>query len=362
MMTVEELLGVPPGYPPWRVADMARRARALPTWLSTAEARGIPLPQAAQDLLGRERRRVATLHAIAEEMAARHRVTVLKGVRIAVHLPEGMLRQSGDADLVAADEEALWMCVQELMERYDAVPQGISVMRGTQTHYGVALKWAAEEPFLDKPMGADVTTCAFAGNFAGVPIRAAPPDDDDLCSVFAVAEERFQRKYRLKDRLDLLALAQVTEDRFGDELLTLIPRYANELHLAPELVQLIAKADDWVPVSPLWHAVKAALEPIAKDEKAARKSGRRPMHRLEFGLPISDDRTEGAAERIERTGGDILRTPIGTCLMVDSPVVDAERYAAAERFVRRGFVREVRDPPSALPEGPAPVTCEAWPA
>jgi hypothetical protein len=335
MMTVEELLGVPPGYPPWRVADMARRARALPTWLSTAEARGIALSLAAQDLLDRERRRVATLHEIGEAMAAEHRVTVLKGVRIAAHLPAGMLRQSGDVDLVAADEEALWMCVQQLMERFDAVPQGVSVMRGPQTHYGVALKWAAPEPFLDKPMGADVTTCAFAGNFDGVPIRVAPLDDDDLCSVFAVAEERFQRKYRLKDRLDLLALAQATEDRFGGQLLTLIPKYAKELCLAPELVQLIAKADDWVPVSPLWDAVKEALGPVADDERAARKSGQRPMHRLEFGLPLSTRATAtGRAERIERQQGDILRTPIGTCLMVDSPVVDADQHAAAMEFVR----------------------------
>jgi hypothetical protein len=252
MTTVERLLGVPPGYPPWRVADMARRARALPTWLSTAEARGIPLSPAAKDLLDRERRRVAILHETAELMAAAHAVTVLKGVRIARHLPEGMLRQSGDVDLVADDEAAMWACVQDLMGRFGAVPQGVSVMRGATTHYGVALKWPAEEPFLDKPMGADVTTCAFAGTFDGVPIRVAPPEDDDLCSVFAVAEERFQRKYRLKDLLDLLALADAAEDRFGNALLELIPRHAQELCLAPELGRLIAQADEWVPVSPLW--------------------------------------------------------------------------------------------------------------
>src|SRR5215217_858339 len=159
MTTVEELLGVPPGHPPWRVADMARRAGALPAWLSTAVARGIPLSPAASELLDRERRRVAVLHRTAEDLAATHRVTVLKGVRIAAHLPAGMLRQSGDVDLVAADEEAMWACVRELMSRFDAVPQGVSVMRSLDppdVQYGVALKWPAEEPFLDKPMGADV--------------------------------------------------------------------------------------------------------------------------------------------------------------------------------------------------------------
>src|SRR5262245_48796922 len=177
MTTVEQLLGVPPGYPPWRVADMARRARALPTWLSTAEARGIALTPASQDLLDRERRRVAELHRIAEDMAAAHRVTVLKGVRIAAHLPTGMLRQSGDVDLSAADEEAMWACVLDLMQRYNAVPQGVSVMRPPtedgQIHFGVMVKWPAEEPYADKPMGADVTTCAFSGDFDGVQIGRA---------------------------------------------------------------------------------------------------------------------------------------------------------------------------------------------
>lgn len=326
MTTVEELLGVPPGYPPWRVADMARRARALPTWLSTAEARGIDLTPAAKDLLDRERRRVAVLHETAEAMAKNHRVTVLKGIRIARHYPKGMLRQSGDVDLVADDEDAMWACVLDLMERFDAVPQGVSVMRGDTTHYGVALRWPAEEPYADKPMGADVTTCAFAGNFKGVPIRVKGPEDDVLCSIFAVAEERFQRKYRLKDLLDLLTLAEAAEDRFGDRLPALLSAYAQELNLAPELAQLIAKADEWVAVSALWREIPLDVA----GEKEARPE--RKMHRLSYGLPLTDFHTQRA--ELHRDG-DILTTPIGTCLLVDSPVVDAQAHAAALDYARK---------------------------
>lgn len=336
MTTVEELLGVPPGYPAWRVADMARRAGALPTWLSTALARGIALSPAASELLDRERRRVAVLHRTAEELAATQRVTVLKGVRIAKHLPVGMLRQSGDVDLVAADEDAMWACVRDLIQRFDAVPQGVSVMRGLDSpdvQYGVALKWPAEEPFLDKPMGADVTTCAFAGNFVGVPIRVEPLADDDLCAIFAVAEERFQRKYRLKDLLDLLALAEATEDRFGADLLDLIPHHARALCLAPELRKLIVRADDWVSVSPMWMKIATGLETLATEEKQLRRSPRPRMHRLRFGMPLDERSTPGLATIIERPGGDILTTPIGTCLLVDSPVVDADERAAALAFV-----------------------------
>lgn len=338
MTVVDELLGVPPGYPSWRIADMARRARALPTWLSTAQARGLPLSAGARDLLERERRRAADLHRIAGEMAFAHRVTVIKGVRIAAHLPSGMLRQSGDVDLVAADEAAMWACVRDLMARFGAVPQGVSVMRGIDSddiQYGVALKWPAEEPYLDKPMGADVTTCAFCGDFRGVPIRVDPPQDDDLCSIFAVAEERFQRKYRLKDLLDMAVLAAVLEDRFGSDLVDLVPGLAEPLCLAPELLKLLTQVDEWLPLSPLWSKVADALGPVARAEKELRRGGRPGMHELFFGMPLDDVTAPGDTARlIARNGGDILRTPIGTCLLVNSPVLEAEALDDAVAFAR----------------------------
>lgn len=341
MTTAAGLLGVPPGYPAWRVADMARRARALPTWLSAAEADGIDLTPAAKDLLDRERRRVAALHRTAEDMAAAHRVTVLKGLKIARHYPKGLLRQSGDVDLVAHDEEALWGCVQDLMERFAAVPQGVSVMRreGERTHYGVALKWPAEEPYADKPMGADVTTCAFAGNFAGVPIRVEPPPDELLCGIFAVAEERFQRKYRLKDRLDLLVLAEAAEDEHGGALVELVVAEAEKQCLAPELARLIDQTDEWVSVSPLWMDIRAALD--VSGEKARRKE--RENYTLNFGLPLTGHRTERA-----EIDGDLLTTPIGACLLVASPVLDQETIDTAIRRLNE------RDLPRR--EGPDEVT------
>jgi hypothetical protein len=290
------------------------------------------------ELLERERRRAANLHRLAEEMAAAHRVRVIKGVRIAAHLPAGILRQSGDVDLVAADEAAMWSCVRDLMARFDAVPQGVSMMRGVDAddiQYGVALKWPAEEPHLDKPMGADVTTCAFAGDFQGVPIRVDPPDDDDVCSVFAVAEERFQRSYRLKDLLDMAVLAGVLEGRFGDDLLEIMPGMAESLCLAPELATLLRRVDEWLPLSPLWRKIAEALRPLARSEKATRRAGRAGMHRLYFGMPLDDAPSPSDRARlVARDAGDILLTPIGACLLVTSPVLDADELAGAVAFAR----------------------------
>ncbi len=337
---LDALLGVPPGYPPWRAAEMARRQRVLATWLSAAEARGMPLRPAAAEHLARVRRRMADLYAVADQLAAAHRVTVLKGMRIAAHLPAGLLRESGDVDLVAADQASLWGCVLDLRDRYGAVPQGVSVLQplaGGRLHLGVSMKWPAEEPYLDKPMGADVTTCAFSGDFRGVPVRAEPLADTDLCSLFAIAEERFQRKFRVKDLLDLVALAGVLDRRFGPDLVERVTEPALALCLAPELRQLVGKAADWAPLPARWADVQAALEPLAVAERAQRGPGRAGMHRLRFGFPL-DDRPNGvlAADVHPFDGGELVRTPLGSCLLVDDPVIPAELHeravAEAERL------------------------------
>src|SRR5688572_14127251 len=316
---VDRLLGVPAGCPPWRVADMANRARILPTWLSSAVAREIPLNPGAHAYLERWRHRVAELHAIGAEAAREHGLDLIKGARIAAFLPPGLLRQSGDVDLVAPDEAALWRCAVALRDRYGAVAQSVSLMEGPGgTHVGVAMKWPAAEPFLDKPMGADITTCAFAGDFAGVPVRVDPPRDDDLCGLFAVAEERFQRRFRVKDLLDLLVLAEAAQRRLGDRLTDVVCEHASRLALAPELRQLVSKADGWVPVSDAWLATLAALGPVAEREKALRRPDRPGMRRLLFGFPLDDVGSDEPAIRLHPDAGPlddglVATTPLGAC-------------------------------------------------
>jgi len=333
---VDLLLGVPAGCPPWRVADMANRARILPTWLSSAVARELPLNPGAHAYLERWRQRVAELHAIGEEFSRDQRIGLLKGARIATFLPPGLLRQSGDVDLVASDEAALWECAVALRDRYGAVVQSVSLMQGPHgNHVGVALKWPAAEPYLDKPMGADITTCAFAGDFAGVPIRVDPPRDDDLCGLFAVAEERFQRTFRVKDLLDLLVLAEALEQRLADRLTDVVCEHAARLALAPELRQLIRKADAWVPVSDAWIATLAALGPLAEREKALRQPDRPGMHGLLFGFPLDDIGSDELTVRLHPgADGQVATTPLGACLLTSSQTLGAESVESATRFAR----------------------------
>jgi hypothetical protein len=333
---VEQLLGVPARYEPWRVADMAARRKILATWLSSAVARGVALNPGAEEYLARMRRRVAELHAVGQKMARAHQLTLLKGSRIAAFMPEGLLRQSGDVDLVAPDQDSLWRCAVDLRNRYGALLQSVNLMESDAgIHIGVALKWQAEEPFLDKPMGADITTCAFAGDFAGVPVRVTAPPDDDLCGLFAVAEERFQRPYRIKDLLDLLVLAQAAEERLGDRLCDVVCEHAERLSLAPELRQLVRKADGWVPVSQRWQDTAEALKPLAAQEKSLRQPGRPGMYSLLFGFPL-DTRRSTEMEMVvhRRPDGNVATTPLGSCLLMDRPVLTAESREEAERFAQ----------------------------
>jgi hypothetical protein len=334
--TVDRLLGAPPGYPSWRIADMAIRKGILATWLSSAVARGIEISDGARAYLQRNQRRVADLHLIGEEMARTRGVAVLKGPRIAAYLPAPLLRQSGDVDLVAPDQESLWRSALDLSSRYSAVPHGISVLDGPGgIHIGVTMKWPAEEPHLDKPMSADITTCAFAGDLRGVPVRVAPVPQDDLCGLFAVAEERFQHKFRVKDMLDLLALAEVLEQRLADRLPETICEHAARLALAPELRQLIAKTNEWVSISERWQDTLEALRPLAQQEKALRRPDRPGMHRLRFGFPLNADTSADLAVSIHRRNdGDIATTPLGTCLLLDRPVLSEDMLTDAAGYAR----------------------------
>ncbi|MCX4391243.1 nucleotidyltransferase family protein [Micromonospora peucetia] len=328
---VDRLLGAPPDLHTWRVADMANRKGILGTWLSSAVARGLELSEAEGAYLRRWEQRVETLHATGVELADRYQATVLKGPAIARFYPDGLLRQSGDVDLFAPSQDVLWSCVRDLVDRRGAVPQGVSILEGPEgVHVGVAMKWPAAEPHLDKPMGADVTTFTFAGDLRGVPVRIAPVAEEDLCGLFAVAEERFQRKFRIKDLLDLLVLAEILEQRLGDDLTEVICEHAARLALAPELRQLIVRASEWVSMSERWRRTADALRPLARREKDLRRPDRQGVHRLSFGMPL--DERPGAPSRVDihrRAGSSLVTTPVGTCLLTERLVVNEDELTDA---------------------------------
>lgn len=328
MTLVTSFLGAAPGQSDWQVAELATRRRVLASWLSEVEAAGGTLDSASAAYLSRIRRRVATLHALGHQLAATHDVTLLKGPVIARHLPPGTLRQSGDVDLVAADEATLWRVVRDVRRQCGAVVRGLSVLRaGSDRQLGVWLKWPAEEPLLDKPMGADVTTCTFAGDLKRVPVRTARIPDADLLSLFAVAEERFQRKFRIKDLVDLAVLAPVLACRYGTDLPELVGDWAARLCLAPELLQLSERVLEWQDLPTEWLTTMRHLEPLSTQEVSARRTPR-VIHTAHYGLPLDDIAADSLTIH-ETPAGELATTPAGTFLLVASSTTDQDTYEQA---------------------------------
>jgi hypothetical protein len=333
---VDELLGAPAGAPQWQVADLANRAGILPTWLSSVVARGGRVSPSAAEYLARAERRVAALHRVGDELVGRYGVTVIKGARIAARMPAGLLRRSGDTDVVAGDQETLWRCVLDLRRRYGATPQSVNLLQADDSlHVVVAMKWPAEEPELDKPMGADVATCAFWGNLTDVGVRMELPSDEDVRSLFAVAEERFQRSFSRKDMLDLAVLADTLDARLGDRLVPTVLDAAERLNLAPELRRLVRKTGAWVDLPDRWLGLSTSLKPPASTETRRRRGAVGPPHRLRFGCPLDEKPSDGLAVQLpSEQGPALIDTPIGTCLLVDDPNIPADLLAAATEQAR----------------------------
>ncbi len=332
---IEQLLGSPPDAPLWQVAATANRKKVLASWLSTVVARDIPISDGAREYLDRVRRRVATLHDVGAQLGDRTGVTVIKGERIARHMPPWLLRNSGDADLVADDEQMLWRAVTDLRDTYGAIAQSVSVLRtSTEQHFVIAMKWPAEEPLLDKPLGADVATCAFCGDVAsGAPPRTMLSDDEDIRGLHTVAEERFQRKFSVKDMLDFLVLSRRLDRRLDRRLADRIVAETVAVRRAPELLNLIAKTGSWVELGGHWAGIEQALTTAAAAEKASRAARSEELPTVYYGYPL--DSTPGAGEvaefhRIEDL--DVVSTPIGTCLLLSGEELTMAELERAQRI------------------------------
>lgn len=331
---IEQLMGSPPDAPLWQVAATANRKKVLASWLSTVVARGIPLSAGAQEYLERVRRRVATLHDVGAQVRDRTGVTVIKGEQIARHMPPWLFRNSGDADLIAEDEQMLWRAVTDIRDSYGAIAQSVSVLRTTtEQHFVIAMKWPAEEPLLDKPLGADIATCAFCGDVpAGAPTRTTMSQDDDIRALHTVAEERFQRKFSVKDLLDFLVLSRRLDQRLDQRLAQQLVAETLELRRAPELLNLIAKTRSWVDLGAHWDGIEQALASAAPAEKARRAERLDELPTVYYGYPLDTKPHPGLVAEFHRVDDlYFATTPIGTCLLLAGEELSLAELERAHR-------------------------------
>ncbi|MFD8705152.1 hypothetical protein ACFV1W_21485 [Kitasatospora sp. NPDC059648] len=359
---LHELLDVEDHWPPIVLLRNARAVRGHlpPLVLSVAELAGSAMGPGSRDELRRMRDRAALYERITADLDTVRGARVLKGPSLAARYPAGVLRPLGDLDVVVPDEAALWDAARLVVRDWPVDELDVSLLDdGGTRHLLVTLRWPAEDPMLDPEPKIEISTFAYPGEPGLVPMRATPPEDRLLADVLALAEERFQRPFTAKDRLDLAVVLASAEA----PVVALVAA-AEHYHLAPELLELCesvrtvpslrARVPDELTAALAGPAARetdrraaggAPDAPVegrdgpaegtegpawagTSPEVAAALAAGQPVHGLLLRRPeqpgpdlLSRTRTVGA--------GTLLATPIGDFLLVTGELVDPEQYQAA---------------------------------
>ncbi|MBY8887534.1 nucleotidyltransferase family protein [Streptomyces sp. PTM05] len=328
------------------------RAWTMPPLLLSLLAReGVPLGSGSADELRRARERAAVYDAVLASVTGTG-VRPLKGPSLARWYPADMVRPVGDLDLVAPDEPALWDVVRRLLREHPLEHVELATLwaQGTD-HLIVGVYWPSADPLLDRGLNVEVSTFGYAGDGSAVPLRAGLPGDQTAADLLALAEERFQREFAVKDLLDVaLVLTSAEAPDLADLVVT-----AAEYRLAPELGELTDRTADVLGLPALLpERVRTALADAAawERDRRTRHSAQQPetgevdglsvMQRLDAGLPLHGlplgdlGVRPWPVSRYERFGDElVLRTPIGDFLLVGSEPVDPRRPAAVSAALRR---------------------------
>ncbi|MFJ5840488.1 hypothetical protein ACIQGO_27710 [Streptomyces shenzhenensis] len=340
-----ELLGVERHWAPFTLLRNARTVRGHlpPLVLSVARGEGAEMGPGSLAELDRMERRAAVYRTIAEDLTASPGTRVLKGPSLAARYPRGVLRPLGDLDVVVPDEVHLWRAASRVLTDWPVDHMDLTVLHTAGTrHTALALCWPSEDPMLDPELKVEICTFAYPGDSGGVPLRAGTPTEQVLVDLLALAEERFQRPFTVKDVLDV-AVVLTSPDL---PPLAAVVRAADRFRLTPELLELCRAV---LEVRSLACTVPGglirALEEAAPVEQDRRRAGARPAtapagtvrERLDAGLPAygmllrsaDTPATDTCAVVEDFSAGTLLRTPIGDFLLVDGEIVDPELYEAA---------------------------------
>jgi hypothetical protein len=296
--------------------------------LSVMERDGHPLGSGSRDELARARTRSAVYEHVYDLVRAVTPACILKGPSLARLYPDGLVRAVGDLDLVVTDEAALWAGMRAVMDyRPDAYPD-VSVLDTDQRSVFARVSWPAPDPAFDNDISIEFATVGYIGDLKTVYPRQELPATPEVADLLALAEERFQRPFEPKDAIDVLILGQHSFAT-ADEVLSDVIRFK----LAPEVAELLEYAASFRSLGPLLEAVQVGARAVADDELAARseRAGDQPLQpRYGMLLKRTSWRSEFAPATVHSSGAvELLRTPVGTYLLVTSAEVDPDVYEKA---------------------------------
>jgi hypothetical protein len=186
---------------------------------------------------------------------------------------------------------------------------------------------------MDIPHAVEICSAAYYGDEQAVGIRPSLPADPVAADLLALAEERFQRPFGVKDIVDVLVLSRVADLNVQD-----LARYADEYLLAPELRELLGLADGYVNIGCL-DKVREMIEDAARKELARRDAvapiaGSTCAVHGYLLMERAWDNGFSPAVVHRWDEGSILRTPVGDYLLVSGAVVKVAEYEEALRELR----------------------------
>ncbi|MEU8587416.1 hypothetical protein AB0C59_10485 [Streptomyces sp. NPDC048664] len=329
-----ELLDVDPDLPARHLLRRARQEGAVVSTLvlSLAEREGVPLGEGSRGELARMTRRSELYRDLDAAVRAVPGARTVKGPSLARYYPDHLLRSIGDLDVVVPDEATLWRVLGEVLDRQEAGEVLMTELReGGRRDLLVSVWWLGEDPMLDLDRGVEVTTFAYGGlPERAVPLRPELPADQTHADVLAVAEERFQRDFTLKDVLDLVFV--LTSPAAPDP--AALARAAADHALAPELEELCRKAAGHPALAAVIPAeLTEHLREPARLERARRDAlgPTDPQPRL-YGFQLTEPLRRGVGEAVEDldfAGVRLRRTPVADLLLVTGELVDPADHEAA---------------------------------
>ncbi|MFE0420132.1 hypothetical protein [Streptomyces tendae] len=305
--------------------------------VSAAQQEGIVLGPVGSELLRRARTRGEDYARLYEVLSAGADVRQLKGHALAHRYPPGVIRPSGDMDLVAADAETLWKAARLAVAHRPVSDVDMTLMGAGGEHTLLHFEWPSEDVLMD-PLGQiDLCTAAYSERCKVLPLRPDMPEDPWLACFLAVCEERFQRGFNAKDLIDVLVLVESAPSAAQ------VVDTVEEWDFGPEAAELLDRASGFFDLGPL-DAVRKALLPHLSANRDRRTQWKADVdepldarERLGAGLPVFGMPLGGISVRPDRHDlelhefdrGVCALTPLGDYLLVGRQLVDPDLYERA---------------------------------
>jgi hypothetical protein len=336
-------IGEASGGPEETVLQVRKHQPSFAATLYSAWLReGDPLNPGLRYELDQQRQRIdyyraesAELHRLAPEALP------LKGLQVAAHYPDDLVRYMNDLDYAVADEAALWSTCRVVVDRGWDVDSATFVRLGGRLEIMVSFRKPNEDRF-SLPYGVEVGTHLSLGDLAGVPPLVELPKSwqvPEVKNLTMLLYERFEQPYRARDLVDAAAQFEALTGRHH-----LVAEEADRLDLWPEYAELRAL---------LTKIDAPSLPPRVPDKAVSRARARRAarlvrpfgspsaaavrtlQRRMIYGGLTAPERRAWAAAESRMTTEWALRNGL---LCFGLPLEGGPRPARAEVHERRGVV------------------------